>query len=86
MTFSLSEAVRWSVLPWMSKTKLPKIGREFLLLMTLERALSLLLSAVLDTVNLICISVFSFESLKIDYKNTKTPAQLQKYLLKNSHF
>ena len=51
------------------------MGREFLLLITLERALSLLLSAVLDTVNLICISVFSFFSIQIEYKNTKSLAQ-----------
>ena len=31
------------------------MGKEFLLLMTLERALSLLLSAVLETVNLMRI-------------------------------
>ena len=31
------------------------MGREFLLLMTLERAVSLLLSAVLETVNLMRI-------------------------------
>jgi hypothetical protein len=34
------------------------MGREFLLLMTLERALSLLLSAVLYTVNFMYISRF----------------------------
>jgi hypothetical protein len=54
--------------------------------MTLERALSLLLSAVLDTVNLICISVFSSFSVLIEHKNTKTIAQLQKYLPKNALF
>jgi hypothetical protein len=62
------------------------MGSEFLLLITLESALSLLLSAVLDSVNLICIDVFSSVSFQIDYKNTKTLPQLQKYLLKNSHF
>ena len=59
MTFSLSEAVSWSMPLLMSNTKSAKMGREFLLLMTLERAFSLLLSAVLDTVNLMSISVFS---------------------------
>jgi hypothetical protein len=40
------------------------MGSEFLLLMTLERALSLLLSAVLDTVNLMSINIFSlFEAV-----------------------
>ena len=50
---SLSEAVRFRR-PWItSKRKSPSMGNEFLVLITLERAASRLLSAVLDTVNLI---------------------------------
>ena len=41
------------------------MGSEFLLLMTLERALSLLLSAVLETVNLMRIYIFSFMRIYI---------------------
>jgi hypothetical protein len=52
------------------------MGNEFLLLMTLERALSLLLSAVLETVNLMSIYIFSFVSnVLIEHKNTKSLAQ-----------
>ena len=48
------------------------MGSEFLLLMTLERALSLLLSAVLDTVNLMSIYILvMFVCALTDYKNTK---------------
>ena len=60
ITFSLSEAVRWRTLSLISKTKSPRMGRAFLLLMTLESAESLLLRAVLDNVNRIIIIVRLF--------------------------
>ena len=50
------------------------MGSEFLLLITLERAFSLLLSAVLDTVNLMGILYFCF--VRIAYWSTK----IQNYL------
>ena len=56
----------------MSNKKSAKIGKEFLLLMTLERALSLLLSAVLDTVNLMSISFICFKSVKLTTKIQKS--------------
>jgi hypothetical protein len=62
------------------------MGKEFLLLMTLASELSLLLSAVLDTVNLIFIAVFSFVLVQIEYKNTKSLVQMQKYLEKIALF
>ena len=68
MVFSLSEADRWSWLSFTSKRKSPRMGRAFLLLMTLDRAVSFELNAVLETVNLI---VFFFLVIsKIDYKVT----------------
>jgi len=54
------------------------MGSEFLLLMTLERAFSLLLIAVLDTVNLMNISVFSSIHSKLTTK-------IQKLLLNNKN-
>ena len=57
--FSLSDAVSFSVLPSTSNTKSDSMGNEFLLLITLDRAMSLLLSAVLDKVNLMCAYFFN---------------------------
>ena len=58
--FSLSEAVNLKVLPSTSNTKSDNIGNELLVLITLERAISLLLSAVLDKVNLMGICSLKF--------------------------
>ena len=66
MVFSLSEVVRRRELLDTSKRKSPKMGKAFLLLITLERAVSLLLKAVLDTVNLIILFVFLFISLTVN--------------------
>jgi len=51
------------------------MGNEFLLLITLDKAVSLMPSAVLDTVNLISIILFYVSEL--DYKNTKKLRQQQ---------
>jgi hypothetical protein len=52
------------------------MGKEFLLLITLDRATSRLLNAVLDTVNLI-LFIILFIILNLEYKNTKKVRQQQ---------
>ena len=58
--FSPSEAVRWRTLPSVLNTKQPNMAIGFLLLITLDRAESLLLNAVLDNVNLMSSYDFCF--------------------------
>jgi hypothetical protein len=60
----------------MSKRKSARMGREFLLLMTLERALSLLLSAVLEIVNLMR------EYFIVMFLSVKLSTKIQNYLFK----
>lgn len=72
---SLSLAVSCKRPSATSKRKSPKMGNEFLLLITLDKAVSLMPSAVLDTVNLISIILFYVSEL--DYKNTKKLRQQQ---------
>jgi hypothetical protein len=59
------------------------MGKEFLLLMTLERALSLLLSAVLETVNLMRIYIFSFVRLCANKRKLTTKIQNKLVKCKN---